>query len=146
LALVLVWLSGWDWLDALFGFGIGVYIIYSAYEIIHEGTMILLDEALPGTMVASIGEIIASHPEVNGYHWLKTRTDSHANFVEFHLVLTPEMTLDTAHRIAEEIEDRIVGLDPSVGWAINPHFDPHDDEQINELMFAGEYEVKTSHA
>jgi divalent metal cation (Fe/Co/Zn/Cd) transporter len=139
-------LSSQDWLDALFGFGIGLYIIYSAYAIIREGTLILLDEALPGAMVASIGEIIASHPAVNGYHWLKTRTDSHANFVEFHLVLTPEMTLEEAHSIAEEIENRIVGLDPTVGWAINPHFDPRDDEQTNELMFAGDYEVGPAHA
>jgi cation diffusion facilitator family transporter len=139
LALALVWLTGWDWLDALFGLGIGVYIIYSAYAIIHEGIMILLDEALPGETVAAIGEIIGSHPHVRGYHWLKTRTDSSANFVEFHLVLTPEMTLDEAHRIAEAIEERIVQLDPTKGWAITPHFDPHDDEHINELMFAGRY-------
>ena len=140
-ALLLVWLTGWDWLDALFGLGIGLYIIYSAYEIIHEGTMILLDEALPGHMVAAIGEIIGSHPKSNGYHWLKTRTDSNANFVEFHLVLEPQMTLEEAHHIAEEIEDRIVQLDPDKGWSITPHFDPHDDEHINELMFAGNYKV-----
>ncbi len=143
LALFLVWLTGWDVLDALFGLAIGLYIIYSAYEIIHEGTMILLDEALPGHMVAAIGEIIGSHPKARGYHWLKTRTDSSANFVEFHLVLTPEMTLEEAHHIAEEIEERIVALDPTKGWAITPHFDPHDDEHVNELMFAGEY---TTHA
>ncbi len=142
LALVLVWISDWDWIDALFGFAIGAYIIYSAYEIMHEGTMILLDEALPGDMVAAIGEIISSHPKVNGYHWLKTRTDSSANFVEFHLVLEPDMTLQEAHDIAEEIEEKIVSLDPTKGWAITPHFDPHDDEHINELMFAGEFEQK----
>jgi cation diffusion facilitator family transporter len=146
LALVLVWMTGWDWLDALFGFIIGAYIIYSAYEIIHEGIMILLDEALPGDTVASIGEIIASHPKSNGYHWLKTRTDSNANFVEFHLVLDPDMTLQEAHDIAEDIEEEIVHLDPSKGWAITPHFDPHDDEQINELVLAGDYERKKSDA
>ena len=140
-ALLLVWMTGWDWLDALFGLGIGLYIIYSAYAIIHEGILILLDEALPGEIVAAIGEIIGSHPRSNGYHWLKTRTDSTANFVEFHLVLEPKMTLEEAHHIAEEIEDHIVQLDPDKGWAITPHFDPHDDEHINELMFAGDYKV-----
>jgi cation diffusion facilitator family transporter len=144
IALVLVWITGWDWLDALFGLGIGIYIIYSAYAIIYEGIMILLDQALPGHMVAAIGEIIGSHPKVNGYHWLKTRTDSSANYVEFHLVLEPKMTLEEAHHIAEEIEDRIVRLDPGKGWAITPHFDPYDDEHINELMFAGDYTAQTS--
>jgi cation diffusion facilitator family transporter len=137
LSLVIVYLSGWDWVDALFGLGIGLYIIYSAYEIIHEGIMILLDRSLESDKVAKIGEIIGNHPKVNGYHWLKTRTDGTHNFVEFHLVLTPEMTLEEAHRIAEEVECRIAALEPNRGWVITPHFDPYDDEHINEIYYQG---------
>jgi cation diffusion facilitator family transporter len=136
-ALVIVWLTGWDWIDALFGLGIGLYIIYSAYEIIEEGVMILLDRSLPSQTVAKIGEIIGNHPKVNGYHWLKTRTDGTHNFVEFHLVLTPDMTLEEAHRIAEDLECKIASLDPNKGWVITPHFDPYDDEHINEIYYEG---------
>jgi cation diffusion facilitator family transporter len=136
-ALVIVYLSGWDWVDALFGLGIGLYIIYSAYEIIHEGIMILLDRSLQADTVAKIGEIIGNHPKVNGYHWLKTRTDGSHNFVEFHLVLTPEMTLEEAHKIAEELECKIAALEPNRGWVITPHFDPYDDEHINEIYYQG---------
>ena len=136
-ALVIVYLSGWDWVDALFGLGIGLYIIYSAYEIIHEGVMILLDRSLEAETVAKIGEIIGNHPKVNGYHWLKTRTDGSHNFVEFHLVLTPEMSLQEAHEIAEELECKIAALEPNKGWVITPHFDPYDDEHINEIYYQG---------
>ena len=136
-ALGIVYLSGWDWVDALFGLGIGLYIIYSAYEIIVEGIMILLDRSLPSDIVAKIGEIIANHPKVNGYHWLKTRTDGTRNYVEFHLVLTPEMTLEEAHHIAEELECKIAALESGKGWVITPHFDPYDDEHINEIFFDG---------
>jgi cation diffusion facilitator family transporter len=86
-SLGLVYLTGFHAIDALFGLGIGVYIIYSAYEIIVEGIEILLDKSLDGEMVAKIGEIISNHPEVTSYHWLKTRTDGITNFVEFHMVL-----------------------------------------------------------
>jgi cation diffusion facilitator family transporter len=136
-ALIIVYLSGWDWVDALFGLGIGLYIIYSAYEIIHEGVMILLDRSLESDKVAKIGEIIGNHPKVNGHHWLKTRTDGTHNFVEFHLVLSPEMSLEEAHRIAEELECRIAALEPNKGWVITPHFDPYDDEHINEIYYQG---------
>jgi len=136
-ALLVVWLTGWDWVDALFGLGIGLYIIYSAYEIIEEGVMILLDRSLPSEIVAKIGEIIGNHPKVNGYHWLKTRTDGTHNFVEFHLVLTPEMTLEEAHKIAEDIECKIASLEPNKGWVITPHFDPYDDEHLNEIYYEG---------
>jgi len=137
IALAVVTLSGWDWVDALFGLGIGLYIIYSAYEIIHEGVMILLDRSLESDTVAKIGELIGNHPKVNGYHWLKTRTDGSHNFVEFHLVLTPEMTLEEAHGIAEELECKIAALEPNKGWVITPHFDPYDDEHINEIYYQG---------
>ena len=136
-ALGLVYLTGIDSIDALFGLGIGVYIIYSAYEIIQEGVEILLDKALDGDVVAKIGEIISQHSEVTSYHWLKTRTDGSTNFVEFHMVLQPNMLLLEAHRIADEVEDKIMKLESKRKWIITPHFDPYDDEEVNNAMLHG---------
>lgn len=136
-ALGLVYMTGIDAIDAVFGMGIGAYIIYSAYEIIVEGVEILLDKALDGEIVAKIGEIIANHPKVTSYHWLKTRTDGTTNFVEFHMVLKPDMTLLEAHRIADDIELKIMALDPNKRWVISPHFDPYDDSEMNEAMLHG---------
>jgi cation diffusion facilitator family transporter len=134
ISLVLVYITGLDWIDALFGIGIGIYIIYSAYEIIVEGIGILLDRAFDVDMVERIDKIISSHPEVTSYHWLKTRTDGTTNFVEFHMVLRPNMPLLEAHRIADEVEDEMRELDRRKRWVITPHFDPYDDEDVNEVM------------
>ena len=134
LALGIVQYTGWEIVDAIFGFGIGIYIIYSAYEIIKEGILILLDRALEQDVVKSIEEIIASHKEVNGFHWLKTRTDGTTNFIEFHLVLQPNLYLIEAHRISDEIEDEIMALEPNKPWIITPHYDPFDDSEINNYM------------
>jgi cation diffusion facilitator family transporter len=136
-ALFLVSITGFDFIDALFGLAIGAYIIYSAYEIISEGILILLDRSLDAEIVAKIGEIIANTKEVKGYHWLKTRTDGTHNYVEFHLVLTPFMTLEEAHLIADKLNCKIASLEPKKGWLITPHFDPHDDEELNILFFEG---------
>jgi len=136
-ALGLVYLTGIDAIDAIFGLGIGIYIIYSAYEIIIEGVEILLDRALEGNMVADIGEIISQHPEVTSYHWLRTRTDGSTNYVEFHMVLRPNMLLLEAHRIADEVEDKIFLLDARKKWVITPHFDPYDDEEMNNALLHG---------
>ena len=137
IALGLVWLTGLNSIDALFGLAIGAYIIYSAYEIIVSGVEILLDKALDGEIVASIGEIISNHSEVTSYHWLKTRTDGSTNFVEFHMVLQPNMLLLEAHRIADQVEDKIMLLDSKKRWVITPHFDPYDDEDVNDAMLHG---------
>jgi cation diffusion facilitator family transporter len=137
LALGLVALTGIDGIDAVFGLGIGVYIIYSAYEIIVEGVEILLDRALESETVAQISEIISTHPEITSYHWLRTRTDGTTNFVEFHMVLRPNMLLIEAHSIAEEVEEKIIALDHNKRWVITPHFDPYDDEEMNEALLHG---------
>ncbi len=136
-ALGLIYLTGMDIIDALFGLGIGLYIIYSAYEIIEEGVLVLLDRALEKEIVNEIEEIISTHEKVTGYHWLKTRTDGAVNFIEFHMVLSPDMLLLEAHQIAHEIEDKIMALEPSKRWVITPHFDPYDDEEMNEASFHG---------
>jgi len=136
-ALGLVYLTGLDIIDAVFGLGIGVYIIYSAYEIIVEGIEILLDKSLEGEVVAKIGEIISNHPEITSYHWLKTRTDGTTNFVEFHMVLRPNMLLLEAHRIADEVEDKMMALERRKRWIITPHFDPYDDEDMNNALLHG---------
>ena len=136
-ALSLVALTGLDWIDAIFGIGIGIYIIYSAYEIIVDGVEILLDRALEGSTVAKIGEIISQHSEITSYHWLRTRTDGTMNFVEFHMVLRPNMLLLEAHRIADEVEDKIKLLETKKKWVITPHFDPYDDEEINDALLHG---------
>jgi cation diffusion facilitator family transporter len=137
LSLALVYFTDIHSIDALFGLGIGVYIIYSAYEIIVEGVEILLDKSLEGEIVAELGEIISNHPEVTSYHWLKTRTDGSTNFVEFHMVLRPNMLLLEAHRIADEVEDKIMELDTNKKWVITPHFDPYDDEEMNNALLHG---------
>jgi len=137
LSLVLVYLTEWDIIDALFGLGIGVYIIYSAYEIIEEGIFILLDHALDKKVLIQIKEEIDKHPSVNSHHWLKTRTDGSNNFVEFHLVLEPDMSLLEAHNISDAIEKRISKLDPKRIWIITPHYDPYDDEETNNAIRDG---------
>jgi cation diffusion facilitator family transporter len=141
-ALFLVSVTGLNFIDAIFGIAIGAYIIYSAYEIIEESVLILLDRSLEPNMVAKIGEIISKTKGVKGYHWLKTRTDGSHNFVEVHLVLDPNMTIAQAHEIAEGIINKIVELDKKKGWVITPHFDPHDDEEMNIHYFKGDIEVK----
>lgn len=137
LALALVYITGLDVIDAVFGLGIGVYIMYSAYEIIREGIEILLDRALDIEELSKIRDIISSDPNVTSYHWLKTRTDGTTNFVEFHLVLSPKMLLKEAHEITDSMEAKIIALDSKKRWLITPHYDPYDDQYNNEIALNG---------
>lgn len=132
LALVLMHFTGIQIIDSIFGGAIALYIIYSAYEIIQEGVLMLLDIALDKEIVEGIKDIIISTNGVTDYHFLKTRRSGKTNFVDVHVVMTPDISLLEAHRISDTIEEKIKELDKESNWSITIHLDPYDDSQINE--------------
>ena len=84
--------------------------------------------------VEKIKEIIKKEPLVLDYHCLRTRKAGNRNFVDVHLVLTPDMKLKMAHAIIESVEEKIRKLDEEKKWIINIHADPYDDSHINKLL------------
>jgi len=131
-SLILVYISGNEIFDVIIGSLIAIYIIYSAYELIQEGVLVLLDSSLDEEITSKIEDIIKSENEVNDYHWLKTRTAGKNNFVDVHLVFDCVISLMAAHKISDNIEEKIKQLDTSKDWIINIHLDPYDDSDINE--------------
>jgi cation diffusion facilitator family transporter len=132
ISLAIIYLTDFYLIDAILGVAIAIYIIYSAYELIHEGVLMLLDVALDEEIVEQIVEAIKSEPEITDYHWLKTRKAGNDHFVDVHLVFNPEMSLLEAHRIADRVEEKIKAIDPKADWLINIHLDPYDDSVVND--------------
>ncbi len=131
-SLVLVTFTGYELIDVFVGGGIALYIIYSSYELIHDGILVLLDRAVDEELVCKIEEIIKENDKVNAYHLLKTREAGHQTFVEVHLVFDCIITLMDAHRASDWIEDKIEKLDTKRNWIINIHMDPYDDFKMND--------------
>ncbi|MGD9555239.1 MAG: cation diffusion facilitator family transporter [Arcobacteraceae bacterium] len=131
-SLVLVHLTNYEIFDVIVGGGIALYIIYSSYELIKEGVLVLLDRAVEETLVEKIKEILLSEKEINAYHLLKTREAGHQTFVDVHLVFDCLITLMGAHKVADRIEDKIKQLDTQREWIITIHMDPYDDLEIDK--------------
>ncbi len=131
LALILIKITGLQIIDSIFGGIIALYIIYSAYGIIKEGILMLLDVALEKDIVEKIKDIILTENGVTNYHFLKTRRSGKTNFVDVHIVLTPDLSLLKAHEISDSIENKIKELDKESNWDITIHLDPYDDS-IND--------------
>jgi cation diffusion facilitator family transporter len=132
ISLVLIYFTGYDIIDAVIGGAISIYIIYSAYELIEEGVMVLLDHAVEEEKTNKIIEIIQNEPRVNDYHMLKTRQAGNDIFVDVHLVFDCIISLMDAHRITDKIEEKIKQIDEQSNWIITVHMDPYDDLLMNE--------------
>ena len=133
ISLLLVTFTGYEIIDIIVGAGIALYIIYSAYELIHDGVLVLLDRAVDEELVSNIKEIIKNNERVNTYHLLKTREAANQTFVEVHLVFDCIITLMEAHKASDSIENKIKKLDSQRNWIINIHMDPYDDFKSNDV-------------
>jgi cation diffusion facilitator family transporter len=131
-SLVLVNFTGYEIIDVFIGGAISLYIIYSAYELIQNGILVLLDKAVAQTTVKEIEKIFETEERVNNHHLLKTREVGNKIFVEVHLVFDCLITLMEAHKISDRIENKIRKINKEKNWIINIHMDPYDDFDIND--------------
>jgi cation diffusion facilitator family transporter len=134
LVLIAVKFTGLYWIDFVVSIFIAIYIFKEATELVKDGFLNLLDVSLDFETVEKIKDIIKKEPLVLDYHCLRTRQSGHRNFVDVHLVLTPDMKLKLAHTIIENIDEKIRKLDENKTWVINIHADPYDDSNINKMQ------------
>jgi cation diffusion facilitator family transporter len=130
-SLIAVNLTGFEYLDSIVAIFIAFYIIYSAYGLIKEGVLVLLDISLPKEIVDKIEIAINSHSEIDSFHDLRTREAGNSKFVDVHLVFNQDTSLIKAHSVSDDIDSEIRKVDIDSHWIINVHFDTFDDSDIN---------------
>ena len=132
MALALISMTGEELIDPILGIGIAIYMIYSSIPIIKEGTLMLLDAALPEDDIQKIKNIIENEPAATNYHYLQTRESGSDIFVSVHVVFNISISLYDAHSVSDKIEFQIRQLFKNKQLHILIHMDPYDDSEINE--------------
>lgn len=122
LALGLSWL-GFKQADAIFAIGIGVYILYSAIGMAYQAVQTLMDRKLPDDELAQIRATCLSVNGVLGVHQLRTRMAGPVRFIQLHLELDDHIPLIEAHRISDQVEEKLRHLFPGADVII--HQDPY---------------------
>jgi divalent metal cation (Fe/Co/Zn/Cd) transporter len=65
-------------------------------------------------------EVMARQPDLRGVHDLRTRTSGNRDFVQFHVWIDPAMTVREAHKVMDDIEQRLHAEFPDVEILIHP--------------------------
>nr|WP_272916571.1 cation diffusion facilitator family transporter [Tsuneonella aeria] len=131
--------------DPAFGLAIAGWLAWSAWRASSEAIDHLMDKEWPDEKRAAFVAALADHPELRGVHDLRTRTSGMHDFVQFHAAFDPRMTIAEAHRVMDELEDRIEAAFPGVEVLIHPDPEGLRNEEgpaAEELLPAAAPEIR----
>jgi cation diffusion facilitator family transporter len=116
--LALIWITGWHILDPVIALVVALIIIYESWMLLRKAFFPLLDTALSDAELGKLKDILA---EMNvDYHDLRTRAAGHQRFVEFHLNVPAQETIETIHQQCDRIEERLEGEFMDIRVIIHP--------------------------
>ena len=125
---------GWLWADPLFAIVIAGTIVWGAMSIGRQSLDILMDRELSDEDRQRIYDLAVSHPEVRNLHDMRTRSSGQNQFIQMHLEMDGEISLNKAHEISEEVMDTIEGAFPNAEVII--HEDPEGVVEPRDMFKA----------
>ncbi|GAA1170373.1 cation diffusion facilitator family transporter [Ornithinimicrobium humiphilum] len=129
----LVWLTGWDRLDPIVAFAVGLNILVTGWNLIRSSTAGLMDVSLPKEDNDRIREILEgwTSEEVQ-FHAVRTRESGHRRFMEMHLLVPGEWTVKRGHDLSEDIIESLMEAYPDL--RVSCHLEPIEDPRSYEDM------------
>ncbi|HYN12582.1 MAG TPA: cation diffusion facilitator family transporter, partial [Burkholderiales bacterium] len=127
IGVTLVFATGWLRLDPLLALAVAAYIIWTGVGLMRRSVSGLLDAAISPEEQNEIHKLFSEYSRRYGvsFHALRTRQAGARRFVSFHFLVPDAWTVSQAHRLCEEIEERIRTMVPNA--AVFTHIEPIDD-------------------
>jgi cation diffusion facilitator family transporter len=109
-ALVLVDVTGAQWIDPVAALIVAAAISVSGVRLMIRSGEVLVDQALPVDETAAIAVAIESFSArgVVGFHELRTRRAGSKRYVDLHIQFRSGTSLEDAHQTTHELQDKIV--------------------------------------
>jgi ferrous-iron efflux pump FieF len=135
-ALILDQVAGLTGADPVFGIAIALWLAWGAFKASSQAIDQLMDKEWPEEKRRRFLDAAARHPQLRGIHDFRTRRSGSRDFAQFHMYVSPDMSVATAHDVMDQVEARIAEEFPDVEVLI--HLDPegHVDHPDNPLVEA----------
>ena len=137
-SLLLAETTGSALIDPLLALAIVAWLLYGAASVARHALDMLMDRELPSERRAHIRALALAHPEAHGVHDLRTRRAGADVFIELHLELDGELSLDQAHDITHEVEARIREAFPDADIIVHQEPAGLADERLDHKIAAVE--------
>lgn len=105
IAVALVAISGWLWLDPVIALLVAANITWTGVHIVRRSALGLMDTALPAAELSRVKAILDGYKAAEvRYHALRTRQSGSRRFVSVHVLVPGAWTVQRGHRLLERIE------------------------------------------
>lgn len=136
-ALVLIYITGWLFIDVIVSFLVAGYIIYEAYKLLHFSVSGLMDTRNPMINIALRKVLQQELPKhVKNWHHLRHRTSGDTTWVELHLVFNDDIDLKDAHQQATLLERKLIDA-LETDAVITIHLEPEADHDESHNILEG---------
>ena len=92
------------WLDAIGAIVVSVFIIYPAYTIFKKSILSILDESVDSETLSKIEQIALQTKDVKEVHDIRTRKAGETFFVDMHILVDGNISVQEGHNISEEVK------------------------------------------
>ncbi len=106
LGLVAVYFTGWNWLDGGVAVLVGLNILVTGARLVHQAASGLMDTSDP-ELLEEICRVIADNrrPMWIDIHQLRARRAGTHVFIDFHLILPRDLSLEESHAEVKKLEE-----------------------------------------
>lgn len=105
IGLILVWLTGISLLDPIVALLVAALIVRTAYVSMKRSFGGLIDTRLPEEEETEIRACIMEYSrQLVGFHALRTRKAGSQRYIELHLVVPKNASVEVAHRLCDQLE------------------------------------------
>lgn len=126
-------LTGLSFLDPLLALLVALNILWSGWQLMRESVGGLMDAAVDSKTEGRIRTLLAEHGEgALEVHDLRTRHAGRMTFIEFHLVVPGEMSVEAAHAICDRLEDALRAEMTDVSVTI--HVEPQEKAKHHGVL------------
>ncbi len=126
IAVALVWVTGWLWLDPLIALVVAANIVWTGWHLLQRSASGLMDESIPQEQIEAIEAVLDKYRRQGlAFHALRTRQAGMQAFITMHVLVPGGWSVQHGHDMVELIEADIREAVPFSH--LTTHLEPIED-------------------
>lgn len=122
-ALLVMQFSGIWWIDPVGAIFVGIWVIGIFIRLSYTLTHQIIDKGLNDEELVKIDEMLKCFQEVRDFHKIRTRQSGSTIFVDMHVKVDKNMTVEASHELTRKIEQKLAQMYGDVNVLV--HIEPY---------------------